>query len=362
MKNYYQVLEVSQDSTQDQIKASYRRLAMKYHPDKNPNDKEAEQKFKEINEANDVLSDEQKRKRYDYSINNDLNSYLKGFWKSSNPDVNNTGVDVVVKHYLDIEEVFSKNKININIETNKICNHCDGEKHKKGAKKSTCNKCLGTGRVERLKKFMNLSVDMSLKYFDNCSDCSGFGYTFSKEDSCQACQSKGLIDENISLSVSVPYCSDGMSFVLEGMGKYSTSKSKKGRCILITYFKEHSLFKILQNNIFLDVYISPKEAVFGTTIKVPTVDGQILDLAIKPGVFDKYQINLKGMGMPFGRSQRGSMFVVVNIELPDISKMKDLTENVYDSRIIENENTLSKVYKTRQKISDYISKRSSNEK
>ena len=349
-KDYYDLLGVAKSSSADELKKAYRKLAMKYHPDRNPDDKEAEKKFKEINEAYDVLKDDQKRAAYDRmghaafdgsmggggggfqhggfdfsssgfgNIFEDMFSeFMGGGSRASQQTAALRGADLRYNMEISLEDAFKGLKKNIKISTNASCGTCDGSGAAKGEKPETCPTCHGHGKVHARQGFFTIER--------TCSHCHGLGSII--KNPCKTCSGTGRVRKEKTLSVSIPAgIEDGSRIRLAEEGEAGLRGGPPGDLYIFLHVKPHKLFQREGSNIFCEVPIPMSTAVLGGEIEVPTLD-QTARMKIPAGTQSSKQFRLKGKGMSILRSgARGDMYVEISVETPvNLSKrQKELLE------------------------------------
>ena len=356
-KDYYQILGVKKDAKADEIKKAYRRLARKHHPDVNPNDKAAEEKFKEVQEAYDVLSDEKKRKVFDrfgyYADNLDLNSPFgagaargagsgasgfdfSGFtWDTSQTSSGGSsfrdifsdlfgsktqrepepprplpkkGKDIEMPLALSFEEAFSGLMTNITVNRSEQCSRCQGAGDTGGAV-VTCPTCKGSGQVQK--------AGGRLQFSQTCPDCEGTGR---RRSPCSQCHGKGVTPKTEQVKIRIPAGVDTGSRVrIPKRGHGGRLGAEPGDLFIITNVGKHKHFTRKGDNIYVTVPITVPEAALGAKIEVPTVEGKA-QLKIPPGVASGQKFRLSGRGFPSLRNPnlRGDQFVEVQITMPRV--------------------------------------------
>jgi molecular chaperone DnaJ len=338
-RDYYEVLGVSKDANEAELKKAYRKLAMQYHPDRNPDDKGAEDKFKEANEAYEVLSSSEKRKLYDqfghagldrnaggggggagYSGFGDFEDIFSeifnggfggGFNSSRNRNQPRKGGDV--KLYLDLEfmeAVFGIEK-EIDFLRTENCEVCTGSGAEPGTNKKTCDKCGGTGEL----RFRQRSLFGESIAVRECDSCHGSGQTFEK--ACSTCKGHGIVKKRRKVKVKVPNgIDDGQMIPLRGEGDLGAKGGPRGDVYAVARIKEHTLFKRDGNDVVCDMPITFMQATLGDEVVLPTLDGKV-KYKIPDGTQSGTVFRLKGKGVPilngFGR---GDLYVKVNVETP----------------------------------------------
>ena len=334
-RDYYEVLGVSKDSDSGTIKGSYRKLAMKYHPDKNPDDKEAEKSFKEISEAYEVLSNPEKKEAYDTyghdAFNQNSGGFSEGFggfgsfsdiFEDFFGDVGGRatkkreqrGQDLKYEIDIDVREAFTGIKKEISFDTLIRCDECKGSGSEKGSGLKDCGACGGSGRTRASQGFFTVER--------TCSACGGAGQVIT--DPCNSCGGEGRRRKNRKLEVSIPAgVENGSRIRLSGEGAVGQNGSVSGDLYLFIRMLEHPIFGRNGTEIFCNVPISIVDASLGGSVEVPTVSGGKVKVKVPPGSQNGDQFRLNGKGMPTIRSTSfGDMIISLNIEIP-----RNLSEN-----------------------------------
>ncbi len=335
MKDYYEILNVSRDASLDEIKAAYRKLAKKYHPDLNPNDKEAEQKFKEINEAYEVLSDPEKRRKYDmfgeagvngqggYSqdftgfgdIFDDIfDIFTGGFGRTSHRARDYgpvKGADLRYDLTLEFEEAVFGAEKEIQIRRSESCSTCNGTGVKPGSSKETCSKCNGSGEV----RYAQRTPFGQFVRVATCDMCGGTGEII--KEKCVSCNGTGKVLKNKRIKVKIPAGVDTGSIIsVKGEGEAGDRGGPPGDLYVYINVKPHKIFKRKGNDIFLTVPISFTEACLGAEIEVPTLEG-IEKFDLPAGTQTGEEFKLKNKGVPNVRGfGRGDLYFKVKIQVP----------------------------------------------
>jgi molecular chaperone DnaJ len=343
MKDYYAILGVSKSATQDDLKKVYRKLARKYHPDLNPSDKSSEQKFKEINEAYSVLSDEKKRTEYDqfgkspYEGSGQWDEgarpdFSKGFEFGGFNDIfsdylgsgarhatfHGHGEDMLMAIELSLEEAFTGVTRTINLTREVPCNSCKGT----GAENyQICDKCRGTGRIQSSRGFFKMA--------QGCPACGGTGRKVTSV--CKTCRGKGNRMQTDSIKVKIPAGADTGSIVkLKGMGGAGEGGGAAGDLRIEVTVRPHHFFTRKENDLYINVPATFGEAALGAKIEVPTIDGSTM-MTIPSGTQGGQKFKLSGKGFPSKKTgARGNQYIVVNIAVPKEinAKSKDAIKDI----------------------------------
>lgn len=342
-RDYYEVLGVNKGATEDELKKAYRKLAMKYHPDKNPGDAEAEAQFKEINEAYEVLSNSEKRNLYDQfghaGVNQNGGGYGGGgfggfeggfggfediinemfgggFGSSSRRNGPQRGADIRVDITLTFEEAaFGVNK-EIEFYRTEECPTCDGSGAEKDSPVHTCSKCNGSGEVRFAQRTL-FGESISVRACDNCG---GTGKTIEKP--CNTCKGKGKIKKRKKMEIKIPGgVSTGNQMPLRAEGDLGTKGGPRGDVVVVLRVQPHEIFKRDGNDVFCDIEISFAQATLGAEITVPTLDGKV-SYKIPEGTPSGKTFRLKGKGIQnLNGYGRGDQYVRVNVVIP--TKLND---------------------------------------
>ncbi len=366
-KDYYQILGVSKDATEKEIKDAYRRLARKYHPDANPGDKSSEEKFKEINEAYEVLSNPEKRRQYDsgamfmgaggpgagfgpfdfssfgarpgtrtYTYTGDLGdlgdlgdilNLFTGFGTGRRRE-SRKGRDISTDVTISFEDAIHGVTVPLTITGRTLCPTCRGTGAKPGTLPKTCSTCGGRGTV---------SQNQGLFAFSRpCPVCGGRGTVV--EDPCASCQGTGAVEMSRNIKVKIPAgINDGGKVRFPGKGEAGPPGGSPGDLYVNVHVKPHRYFKRKNGDILLDLPLTFAEAALGTTVEVPTIDGKV-KLRIPAGTQDGKKFRLRGKGAPRAKGKgSGDMIVTARVVVPKklTSKERELIEKLRD---LEKEN------------------------
>ncbi|MBO7304553.1 MAG: molecular chaperone DnaJ [Clostridia bacterium] len=339
-RDYYEVLGVSKSASEDEIKKAYRVLAKKYHPDMNPGDKEAEAKFKEANEAYAVLSDSEKRAKYDqfghaafdpasgggsgfggfggfggmdFDFGDIFSSFFGGGGSSrSSRNVPIDGDDVLARVTITFEEAVFGCKKEISFGRVEACGECGSTGAAKGTSPETCQTCHGTGRVTVQQQTM-------LGYMQTqraCSNCRGTGKII--KTPCKNCNGKGFIKINKKLDVTIPAGIDNMQrIVLRGQGSAGRNGGSAGDLVIEVRVKEHKFFTRERNNVYCEIPISFADAALGAEIDIPTLGDKTEKYQIPEGTQTGTSFTLKGKGIAdINTKRKGDLILTVTVETP----------------------------------------------
>lgn len=346
-KDYYEVLGVSKSASSAELKKAYYKLAKQFHPDSNPSDKNAEQKFKEINEAYDVLKDEQKRAAYDRyghghnafgqgggggfsqqqggfnaDINDIFGEFFSDFMGGSRQRTSSQirGSDLKYNLTITLEESFKGIDKNITFNTEVKCTGCKGSGAENNSGMTTCDACGGKGATRTQQGFFTLE--------QTCSKCRGVGQII--KNPCKKCQGSGRHSQQKNLLVNVPAgIEDNTRIRLTGEGEAGIRGGGNGDLYIFVNIKPHKIFKVEGANLHCKVPISFHIATLGGEVEIPTIDGGKVALKIPEGTESGTQLRLKNKGMPkINSSLRGDMVAHIQIIIPRnlTKKQKELLE------------------------------------
>jgi len=336
-QDYYDVLGVSKDADSSSLKSAYRKLAMKYHPDKNPGDSDAEKKFKQVSEAYEVLSNTEKRQAYDAYGHDAFNQQggggfnegFSGFGSFSDifedffgdmgggrqsRQREQRGQDLKYEVDVDLREAYTGVKKEISFDTLTTCDVCKGSGSESGSGLKTCGVCGGSGRTRASQGFFTVER--------TCTACGGAGQVIS--DPCKACNGEGRRRKNRKLEVNIPAgVEEGSRIRLSGEGAAGPNGSSPGDLYLFVSMIPHPIFEREATDIFCNVPISIVDASLGGSVDVPTVSGGKVKVKIPAGSQNGDQFRLNSKGMPTIRSTSfGDMIISLSVEVP-----KNLSEN-----------------------------------
>jgi len=340
-RDYYDVLGLKKNATAAELKKAFRKLARKYHPDVNPNDKASEQKFKEMNEAYEVLSDPKKRKQYDQFGHA---AFEQGFGQGPGPGGGHgfegfggpgagtfqgrgfedifgnlfggrtagpmgpqKGEDITYTVEVELEDAIFGRAMQVDLQREVNCTACGGSGAQPGSQRRTCANCQGTGSVAQGRGFMQFS--------QSCPACRGEGTI--NPNPCRSCGGSGSTPKAEKINVKIPAGVDNGSKVrMAGMGAPGASGGPPGDVYIITRVRPHHYFERKGDNLYSEAKVTVKEAALGDKIEIPTVDGQVM-LSMPPGIQTGQQLKLKGKGVPhFGGAGVGDHYVTVHVVTP----------------------------------------------
>ncbi len=344
-RDYYEVLGVSKQATKEEIKKAYRKQALKYHPDKNPGDKKAEENFKEAAEAYEVLSNDEKKARYDRyghaglgagasngfggahmtmedifssfgDIFGDAFGGFGAFGGGRRSHRVNKGSNLRVKVKLTLQEIGAGTEKKIKVNKYDLCNSCGGTGAADASSLSTCSTCHGSGHVTRLTNTMLGQMQTS----SVCPSCGGEGKIITKK--CPACYGEGIVQKEEVIKINIPAgVGKGMQMTVGGKGNAPRRGGVNGDLLVVIDEEEHPLLIREGNDLIYNLFISIPDAVLGTHVEVPTVDNNV-KIKIEPGTQPGKILRLRGKGLPEVNGYgKGDLLVNVNVWIPrSISK------------------------------------------
>jgi len=343
-RDYYEILGVSRDAPQDEIKKAYRKMALQHHPDRNPGSKQAEEKFKEAAEAYEVLGDTAKRQKYDqyghegvrgtdFRPFTDVNDIFSTFGDIFGGGMGGTifdemfggqtrhrrrggpapGSDLKLRLKLTLEEIATGVEKKLKVKRWKACESCNGTGARSGQSMTTCPVCNGAGEIRQVSRsvfgqFVNITA---------CQNCEGEGRVI--KDPCTTCKGDGRVQGESTIKVNIPAgVTEGNYIPLRGEGSVGRRGGSPGDIIVVIEEEQHEFFTRRDNDVTLDVFISFPEAVLGADIEVPTLNGRSR-MKIEPGTTSGTVLRMREKGIPHLNSfGRGDQLVRVNVWVPKV--------------------------------------------
>ena len=333
-QDFYELLGAGRTASADDLKKAYRKLAMQYHPDRNPGDKEAARKFKDINHAYDILKDEQKRAAYDrygaaafeggaggpgqgpfgggagggFDFSDIFEQMFGAEGASRARGQTGRGTDLRYNLEISLDEAFGGTETSIRVPSSVACEPCHGSGAESGSKPTSCATCHGRGRVRMQQGFFTVER--------TCPHCHGAGQKVDKP--CRSCGGQGRVRKDKTLQVKIPAgVEDGTRIRLTGEGEAGQRGGPAGDLYVFLGVRKHKLFERENADLMCRMPIGMVEAALGGHIEVPTLDGKAARIAIPPGTQAGHQFRLRGKGMPVLRStQKGDLYVEVAVQTP----------------------------------------------
>ena len=341
-RDYYEVLGVEKSADKEAIKKAYRKLAIKYHPDRNPGNKEAEEKFKEATEAYEVLSDDQKRPIYDqygfaglegmgggsqgYShafhdfqdifgsgafgdiFENLFGGGFGGNFGSFRSRSNNDGQTLRYNLELDFKDAVFGVKKDIRFSHSVVCSHCGGTGGEAGASAKTCSMCHGVGQVRRSSGFFQIQQP--------CPTCGGKGTVI--DHPCKFCRGSGTEEKDSIVTITIPAgADDGKRITIPKQGDAGTNGGHPGDLIIVVHVRPDRYFERNDTDLYCAVPISLSQALLGADITIPTLDNRRITLKVPSGTANGKMLRIKGEGVPLsGSTRKGDLYVKVMVQLP----------------------------------------------
>ncbi len=360
-KDYYEVLGVVKSASADEIKKAYRKLALKYHPDRNKNDKTAEAKFKEASEAYHVLSDKERRTNYDQFghaafegaggrggfsnfdfsgtfsdiFGSDIfDDFFEGFGggrgRRRRRSSDFRGADLRYDISITLEEAYNGKKEEINFSSSEKCQRCDGYGAEPGSKPISCSTCDGQGQVRSSQGFFTIQ--------QTCGNCGGSGEQISSP--CRDCKGVGKKQSRKKIWTNIPKgVDDGTRIRLSGKGEAGIKGGGNGDLYIFVSVESHNIFKRSEENLFFEFPISIADAALGTTVEVPTIDGGKAKVKIPAGTQNGKQFRLKEKGMPMMRNKNyGDLYIRAITEVP-VSLTKEQRNLLEEFKKLEDSKT-----------------------
>lgn len=376
-RDYYEVLGVQKGASADEIKKAYRKSAMKYHPDRNPGDKEAEEKFKELGEAYEVLSDDEKRSRYDqfgfagvdpnygggaggyggyggFGDFGDLGDIFGSFFggggsRRSNQNAPRKGENVAIRLDLTFDEAAFGCEKEVSAQRIENCAVCHGTGSADGVIE-TCSQCHGSGQVRSVQNFMGMQMQSTT----TCPQCSGRGKII--KNPCTTCRGKGKVRRTQKLKINIPAGIDqGQVLPCRGEGNVGANGGPNGDLLVEIFLKRHPVFTRRNMDVYCEVPITFTQAALGGQIQVPTIDGQT-SFEIPEGTQTGRQFSISGKGIPQlnNTKRRGNHYFTVVVETPTkLSKeQKELLRQLDDTLDTKSSPKRKKFFDTLKDIFD----------
>lgn len=376
-RDYYEVLGLEKGASADDIKKAYRKLAKQYHPDLNKDNPDAAEKFKEVGEAYSVLSDPEKKARYDqfghegvdgaggfgqgggfggFGDFGDLGDIFGSFFGggfgggSQRRNAPRKGRDLRVHVELTFEEAAFGCKKDITVTRSMVCKECGGNGAKKGTSPQMCSRCRGTGQVTAAQNtpFGRIQTNTT------CPDCRGKGQIIT--DKCPICGGSGAVRTKDKISINIPQGVDeGQSLIVRGKGDAGENSGPYGDLLVVISIKKHAIFERDGFDVYVEVPITFVQAALGCELDIPSLDGK-LKHKIPEGTQSGTKFRMRGKGIPYSSgSGRGDQYVIVNVEVP-----KDLTQKQREILVKFAEETNDKNYNQQKKwgskLKDYFNR------
>ncbi len=360
-RDYYEVLGVAKSASADEIKKAYRKVAMQFHPDRNPGDKAAEEKFKEAAEAYEVLSDQEKKAQYDRfghaGLNNrggfgggqgmNMDDIFSNFGDIFGDDIfgsffggggarqrggkarGTRGSNLRIKLKMNYEEIAKGANKTVKVKKYTSCTTCSGSGAKDKNSVQNCSTCNGTGQVRKVTStFLG-----QMQTVGTCPTCSGEGSTITNK--CTSCKGEGRVYTEETINIDIPAgVQDGMQLSLSGKGNIGERGGSSGDLIVLIEEESHPELQRDNLNVIYDMHISIPDAIFGSNVEVPTIDGRA-KIKIPPGTQSGKIFRLKGKGFPSINSyERGDQLIHVNVWTPQelSNEEKEMMEKLKDSK------------------------------
>jgi len=352
-KDYYEVLGVPKAATLEEIKKAYRMLALKYHPDKNPNNPDAEAHFKEIAEAYSVIGDEEKRKKYDQGGFNErdfpggFGGFGGGFnmddifaqffgahsgWKQRRPQ-SQKGSDLRIKISLNLEEVFFGITKKVKYRKEVVCNTCKGTGAANNSSVHTCGTCQGSGWVQKVKNTIVGTVVSQ----EQCSACGGTGKII--QTNCPTCGGEKVTIQEETVDITIPRSiKDGDMLSYAGAGNASKNGGPSGNLIVLIEEEKNENFTRQESELYSKHEISIYDAIFGKELEIKTVNGSTIKIVVPPGTQSGTRLRIEGRGMyKMGTNYRGDLYIDVIVYIPKelSNEEKQVFEKIKDSESIK---------------------------
>jgi molecular chaperone DnaJ len=368
-RDYYEILNVSKSASADEIKKAYRKKAIQYHPDKNPGDKVSEENFKEAAEAYEVLSDPQKRQRYDQYGHAGVGGAAGGGFGGANMNMEDIfshfgdifgghfggfsgfggsqrggqrvrrGSDLRVKVKLNLSEIAIGVEKKIKVKKYVLCSHCNGTGAAHGSSTSTCTTCNGQGRVTRVQQ----TILGQMQTQTECPTCGGDGKII--KEKCTFCAGEGIVREDEVITINIPAgVMEGMQLSMNGKGNAARRGGVNGDLLVLVEEEAHPELIRDENDLIYNLLLTVPMATLGGSVEVPTVDGKV-KVTITPGTQPGKVLRLRGKGLPsVNRYGTGDLLVNIGVYIPEnlSREEKAIMEKLGDSSNIKPNATASK--------------------
>ena len=358
-RDYYEVLGLQRGASKDDIKKAYRKVAVSNHPDRNPGDKEAEERFKEATEAYEVLADDEKRQAYDQfgfagvegmggggaggfshafhdfedifgGFSDIFETFFGGGGRGRRRSSVRSGADLRYDMEISFEEAVFGTRKEVSYKRHTTCDRCNGSGAEGGAGRKTCPTCGGVGQVRRSQGFFSIA--------STCPTCGGEGQIV--EDPCSKCGGSGLLNQQRTVKVTIPPGMDsGKRISLRGEGDAGPNGGPAGDLYVVVRVKPHEYFERQGNDLYCLIPITITQAALGADVQIPTIDGERVKLSIPPGTQNEKLFRIRHYGVPHlqDSSKRGDLYVKIHVDVPRklSGKAKKLLRELAD---VEGEN------------------------
>lgn len=338
-RDYYEILDVPKNSSKEEIKKAYRKLAIKFHPDKNPGNKEAEESFKEATDAYEILSNDRKRQAYDQfgfagvegvsggthdytsvfrdfeDIFGDFSNIFDSFFgggrsrRGASRDGKLRGSDLRYNLEIDFKDAVFGTAAEVAYQRHSTCNNCKGSGAESGSGRKMCPSCSGSGQVRRSSGFFSIASP--------CTTCSGEGYVI--ENPCTVCHGSGLEQKRQRIKIDIPAgIENGRRIPIQGQGDTGANGGTAGDLYVDIHIRSHKYFERNGNDIYCVIPISISQAALGTDIFITTLDDKKIKVKIPAGTQNGKILRVRSEGVPFQNSgsRRGDMYIKVQINIP----------------------------------------------